>query len=1182
MPYLKKIELRGFKSFGPKTVSISLDKGFTAITGPNGSGKTNIVDAVLFVLGELSARRLRVDSFTKLIFQGSPKAGVEKAKSAKVVIQFDNSDGRIPIDTTTVTISREVYQNGQSVYRLNGRRVPRTRVIDVLLMAGISTTGHNMILQGTITRMAEISSLERRKIIEDLIGISQYDAEKAEAEEKLRVADISIKTAMGRIDEVQKRVNDLEKERNELLRYNFLQREINRLEAIKLSHEILQMEKRIAELKSKSESISTRVDKLKQLRDILRWRRREVEGEWRKLSSEMVGEGSSQILDVQIKIGELKSKQTELATKINAGTTTLNGLKKVRENYARQLESLRKEIVENRTVIRKLKREYLTLTKEIEEKQSLHDSLAKEATQLWENLGENSKRIREIEQQIEKCYETLTNLRSEYIKRNTIMNIHSRRLNELTARRERFATTLNELQKSCTDLENVQKEQKQQLKNLQQNLDRKIIQKEAVEREISEAGKIADSAREAVVEFATQKELAETVAAEEKALRNIEELSAIGVIPGIYGRLKNLVKIDKGYEKAIEAAADGWLDALVVKDFDTAYTCTETLRQLKLGRIKIIAVQELSTLKPLNLSKRGEKGTLATNFIKCSKEHEPAITYVFGDTFVTDDEKSAFEISREGFRAVTPQGDLYEAGCAFEGGYYRAPIDFSAIIPSESAIKSLDEAVRALQQHLAKREKDITSFEEEIDKTRIEIARLSDAIITLDREITRIYRNIKRTKRNIRRIDGYIQNIQAKLENEKTQIGLLRAQRQTAHREIQKLRQEARILRRKTNPAEIQAMEVKREKIAEEIIQLRQKRGAIDTEISTLQSKFENVLRTSYQNAKIQFNKIEQQFSTVAKEVEEALQQRETLKDELLRLEKQRKELSQAVVSAKKESRKFTSQIDDIDKKLQKLDTEYEETTHILNQLQLNLQTSLFQVERSRNRLKELGYETPIIVSQKQLEEAEASLRMMQLELDRLGAINQLALSHYTEQISRYKELSLRLNELEKEKQAIVNFMEEIEQKKHRAFSEAFEKINTNLKKYFPKLTNGGKAELKLENPENPFQGGIDMIVQFPDKPPILVSGASGGECSVAAVAFIFALQEFTPATFYLLDEIDAHLDALHVSKLSELLLEESEKAQFIVITLKPEMVSKAQRVYGVYGVNGISNVVSMPIGEAK
>ena len=175
----------------------------------------------------------------------------------------------------------------------------------------------------------------------------------------------------------------------------------------------------------------------------------------------------------------------------------------------------------------------------------------------------------------------------------------------------------------------------------------------------------------------------------------------------------------------------------------------------------------------------------------------------------------------------------------------------------------------------------------------------------------------------------------------------------------------------------------------------------------------------------------------------------------------------------------------------------------------------------------------------------------------------------------------MRMNELEKEKQAILSFMDEIERKKRRVFMEAFNQIDKNLSRYFSKLTGGGEVSLKLDNPEDPLAGGIDMIVQFPHKPPILVSGASSGERSVVAVAFIFALQNFTPAAFYLLDEVDAHMDAFHVAKLGELLAEESANSQFLVLTLKPEMVNKAEKVYGVYERNGVSHVISATFQEA-
>ena len=1181
MPYIKKIELKGFKSFGPKTIRVNLDKGFTAITGPNGSGKTNIMDACLFALGELSTRRMRAESAAKLIFHGSEKAGLEKARRAKAIIQFDNSDGVMPVDTVTVTVSREVSRNGQSVYRLNGRRISRTHILEILSMAAISSASQNIIPQGTITRLTDISPSERRKIVEDLVGIAQYDAEKADAENKLQTADISIRTAMGRIDEVQKRLDDLERERNELLRFNFIQNEVNKFEAIKISHEIGKLTKRVGEVSAQAEKARSKVEKIRESRNNRRSKRKAVEGEWRKLSSEMVEEGGSQVLKVQIRIGELKSRLSEITTKISAGQASLESLKRIRENNLEQHQSIRKEIQENRKHIKKLHNENERLQSHIKEKEGEHETLAQETALLWSGLGENSKKIHQLEAQTDSRYRRLAFLRSEYLRERNAVSLSSRRLKEMNDRKARFTATLEEIENSLEELDKVQKEQKAQLRSLEKTLEKRSGQREAVEREISEAGKIAGSAKEAVIEFVTQRELAETVAAEEKALQNIEELGDLGAISGIYGRLRKLTKVEKRYRKAIMAAAAGWLNALVVKDIEAAFMCTQTLRKMKLGRIKIIPLQGASNPNPLKTpSSQGIAG-VASDFVKCARTYEPATKYIFGDTLIVSNDKTAFALSSDGYRTVTISGNLYEAGGGFESGYYRSPIDFSKLIPSENAIRRLDEAVKALQQHLSQRDNDMSIFEEDIERTKIEIARLSDSIVTLDREIIRVKRNVKRTRVNINRVERYCTKIEKEIVTAREHIGLYRSERNAIKKEIQKLQVELGEIRKKTDVGHIQELEVNREKLAEEIISLRQKLGTIQTDMSTRQSQFDNVLRVGYQNAKIQLSKVKSQHRKIEKEVNEALNERKALKQEVSGLEKSRLKLSEAIFSAREEAKKFTTQIDAIDDELRVLDEEYEQAEMLLNQLQLKGQTCQLQLQQYNNQLGQFGFERPLETTEKQFETAETSIRMMRFELERIGGVNQLALLHYAEQISRYRELSTRLNELEREKQAIVQFMDEIEAKKRRVFMDAFEKINANLNTYFSKLTGGGSAFLQLENPDDPFHGGIDMLVQFPDKPSIVVSGASGGERSVSAVAFIFALKDFTPSSFYILDEIDAHLDAFHTSKLADVLVEESDEIQFIVITLKPEMVNKAQKIYGVYERNGVSNVVSAKFLEA-
>ena len=1174
MPYIKKIKISGFKSFS-KTVTITLDKGFTVLTGPNGSGKSNILDAILFGLGELSSRKLRSEKFAELMFKGGSFSGVKKQKNAKVVIQFDNSDHRIPINLNTVTISREVTQNGQSVYQLNGRRTTRSHIVDMLSIAGISPTSHNVVMQGTVTRMTDISPVERRKTIEKLIGIAQYDAEKIDAEEKLQEADISIRTAMGQIGEVQKRVNDLERERNEMLRYNFIQNKIVWLNAIKISNEIEKIEKKVSDYTSKSREVEGKVDKLRQIRGKFRSQRQEVKGEWRKFTSEFVDEGSIRVFEAQRKIGELKTKLSELTIKIDVGTDSLKGFGKTRAHNIQQLKAIDNEIAKTLTRMEQVKKDQNQLSEEIANDQFQYDTISKEIVQIRANSSEKSKKIQDIEKKISEFYQKLLALRSEHAQGKATIKVLSYRLKNLSIRRKTFQSTLNELDKSLLELKKVGKEQKERLKTLQKTLDRRIKQKKAIEEELTEAEKVANSAREAVVEFVTQRELAEKVTTEEKALSNIEELGNIGAIDGVYGRLRNLIGIEGGYEKTIEAAASGWLDSIVVRDFDVAFTCTETLKRLKLSRIKIIPIQETSNIKLIKLPKIEGINGVASTFVKYEKAYEPAVIFVFGDTLTTKDERTALIASQRGFRTVTINGDLFEAGGGMESGYYRAPIDFTLIIPSEPAVESLDLAVKTLQGHLAGRETDIITFTEEINKAQMETSRLIEATTTLNNEITRISRTIKRNNQDIKNIINSIQRFQELLKEEKTQIVYYRTQRTNIQKEMQNLRTELNDLQQEKSPSRIQEMEIQREKLGDKIIKQRQKLVDIETEYSTLQSKLENVLKGRSDNIKIQLASVEQQFSTLEREVNNAFQLKVKLEKELLDLEESEEEMSHSYVTSKEEVKKYTSQIDDIDKQLHQLDTEYEQANGLLNKLQLNSQTSQLQLDQRLNQLMEFGYEKPLKLLPEQLVAAESSLYQMQLELKRLGAVNQLALTQFAEQISRYKELSLHINELEQEKQAILIFMDEIERKKHMVFMNAFNKINESLSLFFSKLTEGGEAALILENGEDPFNGGIDMIVQFPSKPPIIVSGASGGERSISAVAFIFALQEFLPAAFYIFDEIDAHLDAFHVEKLGKVLIEESGKSQFLVISLKPELVSKAEGVFGIYAQEGVSHVVS-------
>jgi chromosome segregation protein len=706
---------------------------------------------------------------------------------------------------------------------------------------------------------------------------------------------------------------------------------------------------------------------------------------------------------------------------------------------------------------------------------------------------------------------------------------------------------LNRLEESQKELENIHRERTERLRFLQESLQKKAERKGVLETEIKEAGKIADIAREALVEFETRKNLVDKFTTEENALKHVEELGQLGVINGIHGRLKNLISIRKGYERAVEAAAAGWLNALVVENLETAFTCVETLRQLKLGRIKIVPLQGLSLAKPVRLPQIEGISEKILSFVSYDEKFVQAVMFVLGDTYLATDEKAALVASHVSFRSVTRTGDLFEAGGGVESGFYRAPIDFSSFVPSESAMKNLDKAVTVLKENLTRRETDIGELEKEIADIQQEITAYAETLGKIEAETERTRKSIHDTKANIERAEKNIGGLQSHLEEERVNVKSYEDAHEDLVAKEKSLREERENLRKNVDLSAMQEREQKRESLGTEIFQFKQNLGKVETDLSAWQLKMNNVLKTGLENAQVQREKALNQISTLEREINESNKEKEAVQNK----------------------------INEIDGKLRVLEGEYEQADILLDELRLNLQTLRLQLGRHLEQLKILGYEEPLPATSGNIQNVETSLKMMRFELERIGAVNQLAQAQYEDQISKYKELSIRMNELEKERMAIIEFIEEIERKKYNAFMEAFNKINGKIDKYFSKLTDGGNAALKLENPESPFAGGVDMIVQFIDKPPILVNGASSGERSVSAVAFLFALQEFTPASFYLLDEIDAHLDAFHVEKLGELLAEEASKSQFVVITLKPEMVSKADRIYGIYGHEGVSHVVS-------
>ncbi|MFH0897469.1 MAG: AAA family ATPase, partial [Candidatus Bathyarchaeota archaeon] len=549
MVHLKKLEMKGFKSFGSRRVVVDLDKGLTVVTGPNGSGKSNILDAIRFVLGDLSARSLRADKMAGVIYDGIQAP----LSMASITLHLDNNERRIAVDTDVVTITRRVDRAGESEYALNGRHVPRGQLVDILRMAGLSSSGYNMIMQGTITRLADITPEERRKAIEDLVGIAEYDAKKTDARIQLQQADVNLRIASARIGDVQSRLERLEEERNDALRYNFIQSEMNKLQATILSYRLLNLQSQKTSLADKLKEKYDGAGLLRRQYDQLLDERNGVESARRKFDEEIVDKGNIRLIALQKTTGDLMASIAGLKMEIDSGGTSLKTLQQIYKDRVRQLEVLEPKIRESQQSLSKQKAERDKLQKFLDEKNASYSTLSSKVKDMKLKLETNTADINKIE-------DILNGLRRQTLKLNTRLQGYSVRqriladsLKTFKERRDSFELTLKDLQKHFTELQKLQESERENLERLSGSVNKDLSKKEAWVIDLNEAEKTVKTANDTVVEFEAQKSLAERLTTEEASLQKIEEMGKVGAISGILGRTEALIKTDPKFQKAIEA-----------------------------------------------------------------------------------------------------------------------------------------------------------------------------------------------------------------------------------------------------------------------------------------------------------------------------------------------------------------------------------------------------------------------------------------------------------------------------------------------------------------------------------------------------------------------------------------------------------------------------------------------------
>jgi chromosome segregation protein len=1166
--YIKRIDLRGFKTFGKKT-TVHLGRGLTIITGPNGSGKSNILDSVKFALGELSPKELRGETISDLVHKGAQAA---TTRAAYVAVQFDNNDRRIPIDSEMVTISREFRRNGEGIYRVNGKRTSRKQLTDILSSADIQVSSYNIVPQHAITRLAEVTAEERRKIIEDMIGIAVYDMKRTSSQEELQQADLNLKVASAKIEEVRLRVESLERERNDYLKYVQLQKEVTHLRGRETSCKVRSLQQELADIEAKTTENQQHLQELKAKKESLLNEKASLDAAKKEFEGTL-NEKGNQLLDLQRSMGDTSTRIASLRTYANGNEANIKSLEKQRTDIERKSMEVLKQIESTKAEVEQLKLKQTELNQKLEEKKHLVDDQYRDM-QSDQTTGNINKQM-ELQQSINKLTQRIIKFEGQIKASTAKIELLDNYLQSLTSKKEEYEGLRRTIAQRIEQLDEIQQREYTRTSEAEQRLREYADLKDQRRMEISQAEDVSKRATTALTEIDAQKKIAETIASEEKALAILEGMAKAGAISNIFGSLRDLVKIREEYAKAAEAAATGWLKALVVKDIETAVACIEILKKTKIGRVKLIPLEGLSTQKCVRTPDGIEDivGPL-TEQMTFEEQFRPAINHVFGDTTLALNQKSAFLASLKGFRAVAVSGDLYEAGGTMETGYYRKPIDLTSFLLSGKTIDQLKSTLNSLERLTKKTKEDVERIERELQElTKIKI-QTENFVQSTEREIANSREHLQRTSKILEDAELRIQQLthekgteDAILQASSTQHVSLRSRLSEFESNMESLRLSA-----PERNGTYSVMSPELNELVSGKIEVESRLGALNSALS--------ILEASRSQSDEQLNDLQKQLDELNTNLQSTSTELLKAEEELKQLESTRNQLSGDLSLKQKR--------DETEAQLQKIESELTQTLELLEPINTELGTltatsrnTQMQIDYNLNELRELGFSEILEVATDEIQDIQKTLSTLKKELSSIGGINELAVQQYEEVKENYKHLATRIYELEKEKLSIIKFMNELDRQKLETFMKAFNQVSKSFNEIFSTVTSGS-GRLFLEKPDTPFDGGADIRLQFPGKTEMTIGSASGGEKSVGTVCFILALQSIHPMPFYMMDEIDAHLDVLNSQHLAELLKGKSQGSQFIVVSLKDVTITRADAVYGVFIQDGVSQVVSLPMQEAK
>jgi chromosome segregation protein len=1161
MVYIKKVEIYGFKSFGFKNTVINFNNGLTAVTGPNGSGKSNVLDAIMFALGENSPKVLRVDKFQSLFHDTQNKSH----KLVRVSITFDNETRGIPIDSDNVTLTREMEGSvGESQYHLNGKKVTKSTIIELLQIVVAVPNKLNIVQQGMITRISELNAEERRKIIEDIVGLSYFDEKKEESLKQLEEADRRLDIALARMHEIRKRIDDLEVERNEQLRFQHLEKDIKKYKAIKISNEsrniksnIMINEKAVETKKIQHNQGGTELKTTKQELEKIDLEKMKFIKETDLINKEKA-EISNKVSSIVYDVEKSKAIYQETISRI--------------DEIDKKIASVETAVIELNVKIQKLHNDIAILEKNsepINEQKVSFTSELKNLDNYISHLSTKNQKIELYKSKINNRYGKIIEMNNKFeveilkIKENVkiIINNKNETNSKLKNLKNKILMISQELQNNVTNLIEL-KQKIRTVPKLILEIEKKITE---FNNEIEESKIIVNKSDTESLRFYEKNKILTESMSEDLTISEINRETELHII----GIVHDLVKWDKNYLRAIMAVGSEWLKAIVVNNVEEMVKIAQFAKVKKLPRVKIIPLDiiQLSEKVVVYEENMSYIGNLS-NFVEsdCKK----LVDFIFGNIIVVRTASEAYELSLKGYRSVSIDGEFFESKSnILLVDYNSAVINFVTEINLKKDIESLRMLIVKLKNSLLEKTAELRNQIDKLKTLQFEKIELENNIRYLEDKVI-FQRNILNEHNvEVKKIELLqskneidYKNTVTLLKTNRKRFSLITATKKKIEEDMKKINlslEETKIANLNLERNKYQTMlESENHKLQNIVIHLSKKRNERELLLERINSLTDEkkILRNEQSEKRILKTELQHNIEKAEQELKFLRNKEQHIifssGDSYTRLQSYEEKIKKLLDQERKLSRENSS----LEREIVLLEKE----TLNLKQYEVKLNSDLTGL--GYKELNEDSFNVDDIVSH--LSEEYEILK---------SKINLRADENYIQIVNGYRGMSNRKNDLEKERNSIVLFIEEIYKEKKNLFMDAFLKINKDINFIFSRII-GGNAWLEIENEEDIFSKGIRLTVQFPEKPRRDSTALSGGEKTMAATIFLLALQAIKPSPFYLMDEVDAHLDAENTERLSKILFERSKNNQIIMVTLKDSTISKVDQIYGVFPREGVSHIV--------